>query len=187
MSNKQEIYISIDIEADGKIPGDSSMLSLGAAAFYPDGEMVSTFSINLETLPNAIPDKDTMAWWAQNDEAYQKSRKNVQDPKAGMTRFVQWVEALDGNPVALAYPAGYDWSWIYWYMIHFVGRSPFSFSCLDIKSYAMSMLKSPFRKTTKKNMPKRWFSKEKHTHVAVQDAIEQGELFINMLKENLKK
>ena len=31
-----EIYVSIDVEADGPIPGDHSMLSLGAAAFSAD-------------------------------------------------------------------------------------------------------------------------------------------------------
>jgi hypothetical protein len=35
-------------------------------------------------------------------------------------------------------------------------------------------------------MPKRWFSKRKHTHVAADDAAEQGELFMNMLLENTR-
>jgi hypothetical protein len=33
-------------------------------------------------------------------------------------------------------------------------------------------------------MPKHWFDKLPHTHVALDDAIEQGALFCNMLKEN---
>jgi len=74
---------------------------------------------------------------------------------------------------------------LYWYLIKFTGRSPFSFSALDIKSYAMAVLRLPYRKSTKRNMPKRWFSKTEHAHIALDDAIEQGELFCAMLKENL--
>ena len=33
MKKKQEIYISVDVEADGDFPGLASMLSFGNAAF----------------------------------------------------------------------------------------------------------------------------------------------------------
>jgi len=69
--------------------------------------------------------------------------------------------------------------------MHFVGRSPFSFSALDIKSYVAAMLKLSYRDATKRNMPSRWFPEEKHTHNALDDAIEQGKLFMNILKENV--
>ena len=39
-----DIYVSVDIEADGPIPGDFSMLSLGAVAFNDDGEEIDSFS-----------------------------------------------------------------------------------------------------------------------------------------------
>lgn len=184
---KQEIFCSVDIETDGKIAPDNSMLSLGAAAFTSDGDLISTFSANLDLLPGAVADPDTMNWWKQNQEAYNATRTNIQDPKIAMTNFVEWVEKLDGKPVFVGYPAGFDFTFMYYYMIHFVGRSPFSFSALDIKSYACAVLKTEYRETTKKNFPKRWFPKEKHTHIAVDDAIEQGKLFINILKENFSK
>jgi hypothetical protein len=88
-------------------------------------------------------------------------------------------------PVFVAYPAGFDFLFVYWYMIRFVGRSPFSFSALDIKTYAMALLKRNYRESTKRNLPKRWFDPMPHTHVALDDAIEQGALFCNMLAENL--
>jgi hypothetical protein len=184
--SKSEIYVSVDIETDGPIAPDNSMLSFGAAAFDKEGKLLSTFSANLNKLPNAIENPDTMAWWSQNQKAYDETRKDLQDPKAAMMNFISWVESLGGKPVFVGYPCGFDFTIMYWYMIHFVGRSPFSFSALDIKSYAMAMLKTDFRETTKRNMPKRWFPKDPHTHVAVQDAIEQGKLFINMMKENLQ-
>jgi hypothetical protein len=34
-------------------------------------------------------------------------------------------------------------------------------------------------------MPEHWFGTQPHTHIALDDAIEQGTLFCNMLAENL--
>ena len=48
----------------------------------------------------------------------------------------------------VAYPAGFDFLFVYWYLIHFVGRSPFSFSALDMKTYAAALLKLPYRNAT---------------------------------------
>jgi hypothetical protein len=58
--SKQEIFISTDIEADGKIPGANSMLSFGSVALGPDKTILGTFTRNLTLLPEAKPDKDTM-------------------------------------------------------------------------------------------------------------------------------
>jgi hypothetical protein len=65
-----------------------------------------------------------------------------------------------------------------------LGESPFSHSALDIKTYAMALLKKDYRQSSKRNMPRRWFDDVPHTHVALDDAIEQGALFCNMLAEN---
>jgi DNA polymerase III alpha subunit (gram-positive type) len=179
-----EIYISCDIETDGPIPGDNSMLSLGAAAFTAEGKMISTFYINFETLPGAEADADTTEWWGKNKEAYDATRQNVVEPKQAISQFLEWVEKQPGKPVFVGYPAGFDFLFVYWYTKHFFFQSPFSFSALDIKTYACAMLKLDYRQSTKKNMPQRWFSDKPHTHNALDDAIEQGELFCNMLKEN---
>jgi hypothetical protein len=83
----------------------------------------------------------------------------------------------------VAYPAGYDFLFIYWYLVRFTGGSPFSHSALDIKTFAMCLLGCAYRDATKRNMPRRWFSGRRHTHVALDDALEQGELFCAMLRE----
>jgi DNA polymerase III alpha subunit (gram-positive type) len=179
-----EVYVSCDIEADGPLPSDNSMLSLGAAAFTPDGNQIGTFYINLEEAVGAKPDPDTMEWWSKNQEAYDATRQNLVEPKLAMEQFVAWVNGLPGKPVFVGYPAGFDFLFVYFYIVHYGFKSPFSFSALDIKTYASAMLKLPYRESTKKNMPKRWFSDAPHTHNALDDSIEQGQLFINMLKEN---
>lgn len=84
----------------------------------------------------------------------------------------------------MGYPAAYDFLFVYWYLIRFAGESPFSHSALDIKTFAMALLKKDYRASTKRNMPSRWFDPLPHTHVALDDAIEQGALFCNMLAAN---
>lgn len=180
-----EIYISTDVETDGPIPGPHSMLSFGCAAYTAGKQLVGTFSANLETLAGAAAHPKTAAWWATQPQAWAACRKDLEAPEAAMARFVAWLETLHGKPVFVAYPAGFDFLFVYWYLMRFVGQSPFSHSALDVKSFAMAMLKTDYRDSTKRNMPKRWFDAElPHTHVALDDAIEQGALFCNMLRDN---
>ncbi len=180
-----EVYVSTDVEADGPIPGPHSMLSFASAAFLADKTLVGTFTANLETLPGAQGDPATLAWWQQHPEAWQAARMDLQDPAAAMQRYLLWLQGLPGKPVFVGYPAAYDFLFVYWYLIRFVGQSPFSFSALDIKTYAMVLLRTEYREATKRNMPRHWFDPVPHTHVALDDALEQGRLFCNMLAENL--
>lgn len=178
-----EIYVSTDVEVDGPIPGPHSMLGIGSAAFLADKTLVSTFSANLELLPGASGHPDTMAWWEKHPQAWEASRRNPRDPSEVMADYVGWLDGLPGVPVFVGYPAAFDFLFVYWYLMRFVGRSPFSFSALDIKTMAMVMLGQDFRRCTKRNMPKHWFDNLPHNHVALDDAIEQGLLFCNMLAE----
>ena len=178
-----EIYLSTDIEADGPIPGPHSMLSFASAAFLRDKTLLGTFTANLETLPGAAGHPDTMAWWAKNPDAWKASRENCQKPEVAIPNYVTWIKSLPGKPVFVGFPAVYDFMFVYWYLIRFAGESPFSHSALDIKTLAMTLMNSDYRHATKRDMPKRWFSELPHTHVAFEDAIEQGHLFCNMLAE----
>ena len=184
---KPEIYVSTDVEADGPIPGPHSMLSFASAAFSEEGAQVATFSANLETLPEATGDPDTMAWWKGQPEAWEACRKNLEAPQAAMRRYADWLDGLPGKPVFVGYPVAYDFLFVYWYLRRFAGRSPFSHSGLDIKTYACAMLRKPYRQVSKQTMPKRWLPEAPHTHVALDDAIEQGRLFLNMLEENRQR
>lgn len=178
-----EIYVSTDVEADGPIPGPHSMLSFASAAYLADKTLLATFSANLDTLPDASGHPDTMRWWSQNPTAWAACRSDCEPPLAAMKRYVDWLKALPGKPVFVGYPAAYDFLFVYWYLLRFAGESPFSHSALDIKTFAMALLNSDYREATKRNMPKTWFDSLPHTHVALDDAVEQGALFCNMLAE----
>jgi hypothetical protein len=140
-----EIYISTDVETDGPIPGPHSMLSFGSAAYSQDKQLLSTFSANLETLEGASAHPKTAAWWATQPVAWAACRKDLQSPAVAMDKYVQWIKALRGKPVFVAYPAGFDFLFVYWYLIRFTGDSPFSHSALDMKSFAMALLKTDYR------------------------------------------
>jgi hypothetical protein len=176
-----ETYVSTDVETDGPIPGPHSMLSLGAAAYTADKRLLGTFSANLETLPGAAAHPDTAAWWTTQPEAWAACRRDLEAPEAAMRRYAAWIAALPGKPVFVAYPAGFDFLFVYWYLIRFTGASPFGHSALDMKSFAMAVLGTGYRESTKQRMPKAWFDPLPHSHVALDDAIEQGTLFCNML------
>ena len=180
---KQEIYISIDIESDGPIPGPHSMLSLGAVAFDALGVELGSWYSNFHELEGAQGHVDTMRFWKEHDPFYQMTRQACVSPQEGMKSFSEWVMSLPGKPVAVAAPAGFDFTWVYWYLIRFTGASPFSFSCIDVKTMVMTMLKLPYRESTKRAWRKSWQSGLPHTHHALDDAREQGVSFCLMLKE----
>lgn len=180
----KEVYVSVDIEADGPIPGPHSMLSLGAVAFDDAGTELSTWSANLHTLPDASGHPETMKWWASQPTAWAACRVDLQAPEVAMRAFAAWADALPGKPVFVGYPVVFDFMFVHWYLHRFVGRSPFSHSALDMKTLAMSLLGGNFRDATKRHMPRAWFApKAGHSHVALDDAREQGLLFASMLRE----
>jgi len=181
-----ELYVSTDVETDGPIPGQNSMLSFGSAVYTKDKKLIATFEANLELLDGAIADPKTMQWWATQPQAWKDCRKNLESPKNAMQRYLSWLKKLEGKPVFVGYPVAFDFMFIYWYLIKFTGESPFSHSALDIKTLAMAGLKKNYRDSTKRNMPNRWFDDLPHTHKALDDAIEQGALFCNIYNEVMK-
>jgi hypothetical protein len=182
-----EIYVSTDVETDGPVAGRHSMLSIGSAAFGADKQLLGTFSANLETLPGAMADPKTGAWWAPQPDAWLACRQHIDPPQTAMKRYLAWVKSLPGEPVFVAYPSAFDFPFVYWYLMEFVGENPFGYSVVDIKTYAMALLRKPYRTCGKRSMPAAWFDPVPHTHVSIDDAVEQGRLFCNMMKANVDK
>jgi hypothetical protein len=140
-----EIYVSTDVETDGPVAGKHSMLSIGSAAYSADKRLLSSFSANLETLPEFTADPKTTAWWATQPDAWSACRQNLEHPRVAMPRYLAWLKALPGKPVFVAYPAVFDFSFVYWYLTQYAGENPFGYSAIDIKTYAMAMLRKPYR------------------------------------------
>lgn len=187
MSN--ELFISIDVETLGPCPGKHPMVELGAAAFNIEGTVVDSWHAKL--VPDGWEtDPETMKWWhrPKNFPIFQRLGEYARHPSNAMPEFLGWVGSLGGQPTVVAYPAGFDFSFLHFYLLYYVGRlSPLSFSCIDINTYVMAALKKPnYRRVTKKKFPKEWFhSQLTHTHSALDDALEQGFMFIQAHRANL--
>lgn len=177
-----EIYVSVDIETDGPIPGRHSILSLGAAAFTEHGAEAGRFSANFEAIPGFTPNPQTMKWWKTQPDAWAACRTKLQAPEVAMGGFVRWVHSLPGRPVFVAYPAAFDFPFVQHYLNEFVGENPFGYAVIDIKTYAMALLRRPYHASGKSAMPRAWIDPAPHTHVALDDAVEQGRLFCNLLR-----
>ncbi|MFC3574487.1 3'-5' exoribonuclease domain-containing protein [Streptomyces yaanensis] len=186
---KPSLYISVDIEADGPIPGPYSMLSLGAAVAgtqdadgftAADPEKVTFYRelrpISEEFVPEAL---------AVSGLDRERLGREGAEPTVVLAEFADWVRAAaaGAQPVMCGYPASYDWTFLYWYLIRFTGASPFGHSgCLDMKTLYATKAGLPLRAVAKGTMPRELLSRRRHTHHALDDAIEQAELFANLMR-----
>jgi hypothetical protein len=117
-----------------------------------------------------------------------------QDPAAAMNAACTWLNeaAAGATPVFVAYPLGFDWMWLYWYFVRYADRgSPFGHSRhVDIKTLYAAKAGALVSRSTKGQMPTGLLSERPHTHNAHHDAVEQAELFQNLMawggKENLR-
>jgi hypothetical protein len=182
-----DIYISADIEADGPIPGDYSMLSFGfSVAGRYDGMTFSranpeehTFYRELKPISDKFDPEATAAAHLDRDALAIRG----EDPAAAMREAHAWVKqvATGARPVLVAYPLGFDWMFLYYYFVRFAGVSPFGFSsCLDMKTMYVTKSGKLITKATKSQMPPSLRSSRRHTHNALDDAIEQADLFANL-------
>lgn len=183
-----ELFFSVDVETDGPIPGPHSMLSLGCVALDADGTEHGTFSVNLQPLPGAAPHPETAAWWETQPEAWAACHTDPQEPATAMQRFLEWVESFPAREKSMVcYPAGFDFTHVVWYLIQFTGRSPFNFQCIDMRSFVMGLRGKRQRQTSRRYWPKRWQNPLPHTHIALDDAREQGLSFIAMLRDSRER
>jgi hypothetical protein len=187
----KEFYISVDIEADGPCPLVNSMLQLGAVFYTPDGKTITEYSANIKEIDGAVRDKGTMKWWADQEvkfpgiwERMMKNRIPAVDAMERFEKAVKQVEKETGaKPLVVAYPACYDFTWLYVYLCKFLGYSPVGFSALDMKTLAMALLNKSYHDSAKKRFPKEWFDPSlKHTHFALDDAHEQKYIHLQMMK-----
>jgi hypothetical protein len=182
------MYFSVDIEADGPIPGPFSMVSIGVAVagtrdpdFTPAYPGSPTFYRELRPISDEWDPQALAISGLQRDDLLQHGA----DPALAMTELTAFIEETAGTarPVFVAYPAGYDWMFTYWYLIRFTGRSAFGHSsCLDLKTMYAIRADVPMSAAAKGAMPRHLLSTRPHTHNALDDAIEQAELFANLMR-----
>lgn len=167
-----EIFISVDIEASGPIPGEYSMLSIGACdAYRPE----LAFSCLIKpTTENAVPEA-----MAVTGLSLAKLHAVGFKPDDAMTQFANWVEDVRGErtPVFVGLNSPFDWSFVNYYFIRYYGSNPFGISALDVKSLFMGKFQSSWKETRSSNMKTVMGATGIGNHDALDDARFQAELF----------
>jgi|SRR5580704_11792741 ribonuclease T len=174
-----ELYFSVDIEASGPMPGEYSMLSLGACrvdalehTFYAELRPISD-----RFVPAALEVSGFDLHWLMNEG---------QEPPAAMQSFQKWImkETQGQTPVFAGFNASFDWSFVNWYFHKFVGTNPFGVAALDIKAYYMGLTGCSWDETRSSKLPESLKPKraEEMKHNALSDALYQAEMFRRIIE-----
>lgn len=173
MTQINEVYLSVDVETSGPIPGEYSMLTIGACRVdEPD----QVFTCELKPIStNADPE-------ALKVTGLSLERLAIEGlpPAVAMKQFQAWIEKVTGTgnlPVFVGLNAPFDWSFVNYYFNRYLGSNPFGFSALDIKALYMGATGSSWRDTRSSQMAARLHPKLKGDHQALHDAQYQAELF----------
>lgn len=189
-----EFYISMDAETLGGNPYVNPMINFGCVAFLPNGEEIGRFTVNLETPEGYTADPITLDWFkTQNADAWKAITVDPQPPLVAMKALREWCTQMckkGGRPVWVFYPSIFDGSWLYCYWFKYLGhpsngKGP-GFNAIDIRTYAMGKLHVSYEETRKDKPAMKPYlpnaESAPHTHTGLDDAYEQGLLFINLMK-----
>lgn len=173
MSEKREVFISVDVETSGPIPGEYSLLTIGAVNVDDEGQ---TFECGLKPL-NRNADPKAMEVTGLSLEELDRTGLS---PSEAMLRFGAWLNSLllEGDvPVFVGLNAPFDWSFVNYYFHRFAGANPFGFAALDIKAYYMGAMGCSWNETRSSRMTATLQPTSKGTHNALDDALHQAQLF----------
>jgi ribonuclease T len=182
MSAKPEVFVSVDVETAGPIPGEYSLLSIGAC-LVDDG--TQAFECELKPINrNAVPEAMKVAGLSLD-----KLEHDGTPPMDAMRQFQVWlskVSGADGIPVFVGLNASFDWSFVNYYFHRYLGENPFGFAALDIKSLFMGATGCDWQGTRSSKIASKLRPTLHGTHDALQDARYQAEIFrlIRNIKAN---
>ncbi|MBP1874052.1 DNA polymerase III epsilon subunit-like protein [Ensifer adhaerens] len=168
---REEIFISVDIEAAGPIPPDYSMLSLGCClvddpdiSFYVEFKPISE---------NFIPDAMAVSGFDLD-----RLKETGTNPEEAMRRLDEWVATHSGGgkPIFVGFNAPFDWAFVNYYFLHFLKKNPFGIGAVDIKAMYMGATGSSWDATRSSQFPVEK-QKDDEKHDALADARHQAKLF----------
>jgi hypothetical protein len=163
-------YIMVDIESDGPIPGDYSMISFGAVLV--DEQLDKFFYGQLKPISDRfIPEALAVSGHSRQETMA------FDDPRQVMIRFKDWIESnCKDRPIFISDNNGFDWMFICWYFHHFLATNPFGFSSQNLGSLYKGIEKDTFQTF-------KYLRKTSHTHHPVDDARGNAEALLTMKKE----
>jgi DNA polymerase III epsilon subunit-like protein len=173
MSDKPEIFISVDVETAGPIPGEYSLLSIGACSVF---EPERNFACELKPINRNFDPKALEVAGLSLDEL---ARTGL-EPTQAMVAFASWVSDVagpGGRPVFAGFNAPFDWSFVNYYFHKFTGSNPFGFTALDIKALYMGATGCRWEDTRSSKVAEKLKPTLMGTHDALRDALYQAEVF----------
>ena len=173
MTAQREIFVSVDVETAGPVPGKYSLLSIGACDVDNEDR---PFSCELKPI-NRNADPAALKVTGMSLDVLERTGLA---PKEAMEGFDEWATGLarDGAQlVFVGFNAPFDWSFVNYYFHRFLGRNPFGFAALDIKAYYMGATGCDWTDTRSSRIAASLKPKRTSDHRALQDALYQAELF----------
>jgi len=189
-SGKVDVYFSADVETDGPIPGPFSMLSFAIvlAGTFDGVEFRRPSSYSHSIYKELKPISDLYEPEALRVNGLDRERllRTGEDPEVAMQEASCWVRSLAGSaqPVLVAYPLSFDWTWLYWYFVRYArDGSPFDYSkCFDIKTALAVKARIPVSEAGRSRIHPSLRTQRPHTHNALDDAVAQADLFANIFQ-----
>lgn len=185
-----DIYFSADVETDGPIPGPYSLLSFALVfAGRFDGQRFErpenyelTHYVELKPISTQFESEALKVNKLDRNWLVQHGR----EPSDAMRDAGEWISrvAAGGRPVLVAYPLSFDWMWLYWYFRRFSPeQTPFGHSqCFDLKTAYALKAHRPIADAGRSTLPDFLRVRSPHTHHALDDAIEQAQIFANVFE-----
>jgi DNA polymerase III epsilon subunit-like protein len=160
-------HIMVDVEADGPIPGDYSMICLGAIVVEPS--LKRTFYGQLRPISERWEPEALKISGFTREQALA-----FDEPAQVMQGFADWLSSLSSKRlVFISDNNGFDWQFVNWYFHHFLGKNPFGFSSQNLGSLYKGLARSTF-------VNFKHLRKTPHSHHPVDDARGNAEALLHM-------
>ena len=192
MDSESRTYLVTDIEADGRVPGANSMISIATAAIDHDGVDRGQFVINIDPVDGLSADPGTMEWWSTQPDAWAEATRDPVPAAEGIEAFISWAESLPSPRVFVANPLSFDGAYVGWYLDRY-GRMPLfdqprrlglTVGGLDLPTLVMGVKGWPFERCHLDYYPPEWLGGYQHSHRAIDDALGYAHLLAMLLAEH---
>lgn len=177
-----EAYISVDVETAGPNPSQYSLLSIGACTVW---QPQSNFYIELQPINEDMRPEA----FAIHGLTIKALRENGTTPGEAMAQFETWLKGVvpaGQHPIFVAFNAPFDWMFVSDYFHRYLGHNPFGHSALDIKAYYMGISGSTWKETAMRNVSEYILEGRQISHNALEDAIDQAEMFVRLMDKGKK-
>lgn len=174
-----ELYVSVDVETSGPVPGIYSLLSIGACLVSDP-----TQAIYIELQPDGL--KHDLEALLVTGLDLTKLESEGLPPQVAMLELENWLAQVcpvGQKAVFVGLNAPFDWSFINYYFHKYAGSNPFGFTAVDMKAYYMGATNCRWEETKSSKMTARLNPQSSPNHNALDDAQFQAELFALMLAD----